>query len=188
MYCGGKARGNCRPTLSLSQLSRQWSLYPCCERDTYERERARRTELERRANEQERQKAGYTLLAADSKLDAAANGRLKELLQNFSSKRPDGGTLTELLQKHSVPFLISSQGFGRGFAPPAKAVASFKTSGHEIIHRDGYLRAGVAMGDDGKGKLYYAVIVSMPTNAETFSGEHAAAKKGPVCPPLRTRP
>lgn len=125
----------------------------------------------------ERQKAGYTLLAEDAKLNAAAKERLTELFSSFGNKRPGGGSMAELLRKHSVSFLSVSQGNGRGFNTPAKAVASFKKSGHDSIHRDGYQRAGIAVGDDGKGKLYYAVIVVMPTTSGMLSGEHSAPKK-----------
>lgn len=125
----------------------------------------------------ERQKAGYTLLAEDAKLNAAAKERLAELFRSFGNKRPGGRSLADLLRKYSASFLLVAQSNGRGFETPAKAVASFKKSGHDSIQKDGFQRVGIAIGDDGKGKLYYAVIVAMPTGVDTFSGEHAALKK-----------
>ncbi|MDL2307763.1 CAP domain-containing protein [Desulfovibrio sp. OttesenSCG-928-C06] len=125
----------------------------------------------------ERQKAGYPLLAEEAKLNAAAKERLSELFRSFNNTRPGGGSLGDLVKKHSVSFSSVSQTYGRNYSTPAKAVAAFKKNGYDCIHRDIYHRAGIAVGNDSKGVVHYVIISVSSLSSGMFSGEYGAAKK-----------
>lgn len=125
----------------------------------------------------ERRKAGYSLLAEDGKLTAAAKIRLEELMRDYGKKRPGGDTLEDLLKKQGISFARAELSYVRGSASPGAAVAFFKKGRHASTNKDDYVRAGVAVGSDGNGQLYYAVIVVTLPEAVLFSGEYGAQKK-----------
>jgi uncharacterized protein YkwD len=125
----------------------------------------------------ERQKAGYSLLAEDAKLNAAAQKQLTELLRDYARNKPDSDSIKALLKKHGVSFAKAVWNNARGYANPAAAVAAFTKNKRSIVTKDEYARAGIAIGSDGKGKLYYAIIAVIPSDSVKFSGGYAAQKK-----------
>ncbi|MDL2271519.1 CAP domain-containing protein [Desulfovibrio sp. OttesenSCG-928-I05] len=125
----------------------------------------------------ERQKSGFPAVTIDQQLCAAADARMKELMQQFRNTRPNGGSTGDLLTARSIKYRKFVHSYFRGFSLPARIMRELPKYETGVIRTaEPFSKIGVATGEDSSGKVYWSII-GITTAAPVPTGTYAAQKK-----------
>lgn len=109
---------------------------------------------------QERAKAGLSVLTMDEDITAAANVRAKEIKQSFSHTRPNGSSFSSALKEQGVSFRGSGENIAWGQKSPEQVMAGWmNSSGHRAnILNENFKNIGVGYYQDDNGVNYWVQL------------------------------
>lgn len=116
-------------------------------------------EVVRLVNE-ERAKAGLSLVTLDQKVEKAAQVRAKEIVTAFSHTRPDGSSFSTALKENGVSYKGSGENIAWGQKTPAEVMKGWMNSpGHKAnILNPNFKSIGVGHYQNGSGVNYWTQL------------------------------
>jgi uncharacterized protein YkwD len=104
---------------------------------------------------------GLSSLTVSNPLINAAYRRAFELVDSFSSTRPDGTNFTTVLREFGIEYVTSFENIGQGPRTPEEIVSDWMSHGlyrSNIMSRDAtHFGAGIAV--DGRGTMYWVLLI-----------------------------
>lgn len=109
---------------------------------------------------QERAKAGLNPVTVDTKIEAAALIRAKEIEKSFSHTRPNGSSFSTVLTENSISFRGSGENIAWGQRSPQEVMNGWmNSSGHRAnILNSKYTKIGVGYYVGTNGRTYWAQL------------------------------